>query len=188
MALDWKLSVTVRRFRRLSVGRNMTPAVCPTIHVGSTRGSRTFLRWFEPRRLPMKIIIAAVASLAMAGSAFAALPSPSDEKRPSIKVKQLEFAAGKSSPGQTTTCRTRSRTAGRFADPILRKTGGFDRSEFLPIFSQLARPREPTSARSPSATGHACAVAGYVPTAPRHRLPDSQLGSEKNGHCRRSHL
>ncbi|MGF6178922.1 hypothetical protein [Ensifer sp. 4252] len=51
----------------------------------------------------MKIVIAAVASLAMAGSAFAAVPSTSDERRPSIKVKQLELAAGKNRPGQVTT-------------------------------------------------------------------------------------
>lgn len=51
----------------------------------------------------MKIIIAAVASLAMAGSAFAAVPSTPDEKRPSIKVKQLELAAGRNRAGQVTT-------------------------------------------------------------------------------------
>lgn len=50
----------------------------------------------------MKIMIAVVASLAMAGSAFAAVSSTSVEKRASVKAKQVELALGKNRSGQTT--------------------------------------------------------------------------------------
>lgn len=50
----------------------------------------------------MKILIAVVASLAMAGSAFAAVSSTSAEKRASVKAKQVELALGKNRSGQAT--------------------------------------------------------------------------------------
>ncbi|NRP19350.1 hypothetical protein LPJGGPFB_02605 [Ensifer adhaerens] len=50
----------------------------------------------------MKIMIAIVASLAMASSAFAAVSSTSVEKRASVKAKQVELALGKNRSGQTT--------------------------------------------------------------------------------------
>lgn len=50
----------------------------------------------------MKIMIAVVASLAMAGFAFAAVSSTSVEKRASVKAKQVELTLGKNRPGQTT--------------------------------------------------------------------------------------
>ena len=50
----------------------------------------------------MKIMIAVVASLVMASSAFAAVSSTSVEKRASVKAKQIELALGKNRPGQTT--------------------------------------------------------------------------------------
>lgn len=50
----------------------------------------------------MKIIITVVASLFMAGFAFAALSSTSAEKHTTAKSKRVELALGKNRPGQTT--------------------------------------------------------------------------------------
>ncbi len=51
----------------------------------------------------MKIIIAAVASLAFATSAIAAVPSTPTEKKPTVKTAgQVELAWGKNRSGQTT--------------------------------------------------------------------------------------
>ncbi|HEV7321652.1 MAG TPA: hypothetical protein VGO04_23865 [Ensifer sp.] len=48
----------------------------------------------------MKIIIAVAASLAFAGSAFAAISSVPTEKQPSLKTtKAMELAAGVNKPG-----------------------------------------------------------------------------------------
>ena len=52
----------------------------------------------------MKIIIAALASLAFATSAIAAVPSTPTEKKPTVKTAgQVELAWGKNRSGQTTT-------------------------------------------------------------------------------------
>jgi hypothetical protein len=50
----------------------------------------------------MKIMIAVVASLTMAGSAFAAVSTTSTEKQVSAKARQVELALGKNSPAQAT--------------------------------------------------------------------------------------